>query len=192
MGEEKLVALFDLDGTMCDYVDEMKRDLEKLRSPDEPILDPFKINDDNPKYQYLWDRMSLIKSEADWWANLPKLQLGFDVLEIAKELGYYTEILTQAPRTNPAALAGKLRWILSNMDKDTDFTMTRNKSRHYGRVFVDDFRGYVVPWLEHRKNGLVIMPSNEYNKDFEHPQVIMYDGSNIAQVRDGLVKAMRR
>lgn len=185
------IALFDMDGTICDYIGSMKKELNKLKAPGEPDVDPFKIDDD-PKFQYIWDRMDLVKSDEDWWANLPKLSLGFDILEMTTELGYYNEILTQAPKTKPAALAGKLRWILSNMEDDIDFTMTRNKSRHYGRVLVDDFPGYVVPWLEFRKNGLVIMPSNEYNTGFKHPQVIMYDGQNKEQVRDGLIEALNK
>jgi len=185
------VALFDMDGTICDYVGSMKNELEKLRAPDEPMIDPFKIGN-NPKYQYLWDRMELIKSDENWWANLPKYELGFDILAITRELGYYNEILTQAPKTNPAALAGKLRWILKNLDEDTDFTMTRNKSRHYGRVLVDDYPGFVIPWLEHRLRGLVIMPSNEYNKGFTHEQVVIYDGQNKDQVRKSLIDAMNK
>jgi FMN phosphatase YigB (HAD superfamily) len=185
------VALFDMDGTLCDYVGSLKKELEKLRSPNEPIVDPFKVGND-PKFQYLWDRVELIKADENWWANLPKLSLGYEVLEMTKELGYYNEILTQAPRTNPAALAGKLRWILTNIDDSIDFTMTRNKGRHYGRVLVDDYPDYALTWLAHRKNGLVIMPSNEYNIEFKHAQVIMYDGHNKEQVRDGLVDAMNR
>jgi len=186
------VALFDMDGTICDYVSSMKMELEKLRSLVEPFIDPFSIPDDDPEYQYIWDRMDLIKMDENWWANLPQLSLGFDILKMTKELGYYNEILTQAPKTNPAALAGKLRWILGNLDDNTDFTMTRNKSRHYGRVLVDDYPGFALPWLKYRKNGLVIMPSNEYNKGFQHPQVIIYNGQNIKEVKDALIEAMNR
>jgi len=183
------IALFDMDGTICDYVGSMLLELEKLRGPREPFVDPFHIRDDD-RYKHLWNRMDLIKADENWWANLPKLQLGLDVMEEAKRLGYFCEILTQAPRKNPAALAGKLKWILANMDENTDFTLTRNKSRHYGRVLVDDFPGYVEPWLDQRPRGLAIMPSNDYNLEFAHPQVIRYDGSNIEEVKDGLEKVL--
>ena len=189
--EEIKVALFDMDGTICDYVGSIKKELEKLRAPGEPEIDPFLTGED-PKFQHLWDRMELIKADESWWANLPKFSLGLDVLEMTKELGYYNEILTQAPKTNPAALAGKLKWLLANIEEDIDFTMTRNKSRHYGRVLVDDYPVYAEGWLEYRKNGLVIMPTNEYNQDFEHPSVIKYDGTNKAEVRNGLVAALNR
>jgi len=50
------------------------------------------------------------------------------------------------------------------------------------------FLGYVERWLSWRDRGLVIMPANEGNKNFSHPQVIRYDGSNLEVVK----KAMER
>jgi hypothetical protein len=67
--------------------------------------------------------------------------------------------------------------------------MTRNKNRHYGRVLVDDCHPYILPWQQHRKNDLVIMPANEYNSHFTHNQVIRYDGSNKEQIFNALVIA---
>lgn len=183
------VALFDMDGTVVNYVKAIHEGLDKLRNPDEQFVDPFMLGEsgNNPKYQYLWDRMSLIKDDHEWWANLPVLDLGMEILKVAKECEYQCEILTQSPKNNPRALAGKLTWILRNLGEDIDFTMTRNKSRHYGKVLVDDFPGYFLPWLEHRPRGLVIMPVNQYNKDFKHPKVINYDGSNLGEVKEGFL-----
>ncbi|MAE12922.1 hypothetical protein CMO92_00010 [Candidatus Woesearchaeota archaeon] len=59
--EESKIALIDMDGTICDYVGSMLRELEKLKSSEEPDIDPFKTGDD-PRFQYLWNRMDLIKS----------------------------------------------------------------------------------------------------------------------------------
>ena len=128
------IALFDMDGTICDYVKAMHEALEKLRAPGETFVDPFSLGDDgnNSRYKYLWDRMNLIKSEEEWWANLPIFPLGWEVMDVAKETGYYCEILTQAPKKNPASLAGKLKWIIKHEDKlgeDIDFTITRNKTQ---------------------------------------------------------------
>jgi len=190
MEQNRNIALFDMDGTICDYAGQIHHELAKLRAPNEPFIDPFKLGKDDRSHQYLWNRMQLIKSDENWWANLPKLSLGFDVMRAAKDLGYDCEILTQAPKTNPAALSGKLKWLLENVDPDTDFTMTRNKSRHYGRVLVDDFPEFVVPWLKNRPRGLVIMPSNEYNRGFKHDRVILYDGINIEEVRKGLERTL--
>jgi len=131
--------------------------------------------------------MDLIKENEDWWATLPKFQLGWDIMDIAKKLEYDCEILTQSPKSNPAALSGKLKWILANMEEDMDFTMTRNKARHYGRVLIDDYPGYISPWLEQRPRGLVIMPANQYNGDFRHNQVIRYDGENADEVEEAML-----
>lgn len=187
--EDMKIALFDMDGTICDYVGSMKKVLDKLRAVNEPEVDPFSLDDD-PQYDYLWERMDLIKADENWWANLPRMPLGFEIMELTKEMGFYIEVLTQAPKNHPAALAGKLKWILEHLDENTDFTMTRNKSRHYGNVLVDDFPDYILGWLKYRKNGLVIMPANEYNKDFRHDQVIRYNGSNLDEVRQALLKVL--
>ncbi len=186
MTKNETIALFDMDGTICDYVGAIKAELEKLKSPNEDFIDPFTIKDSSD-YQYLWNRMDLIKADENWWANMPKFKLGLDILEVTIELGFYNEILTQAPKSNPAALAGKLKWIQKNIEGEIDFTMTRNKSRHYGKVLVDDFPGFILSWLKHRPRGLAIMPLNEYNKDFSHQQVIVYDGTNLNDIKKALI-----
>ncbi len=184
--KKEIIALFDMDGTICDYVGSIKKELKKLNAPDEEFIDPFKIKDD-PYYDYLWHRMDLIKADESWWENLPKYKLGFDIFKLTTKLGFYNEILTQAPKSNPAALAGKLKWIQKNINNHIDFTMTRNKSRHYGKVLVDDFPGFILSWLEHRPRGLAIMPLNEYNKDFKHEQVLVYNGSNLKEIEEALI-----
>lgn len=189
------VALIDLDGTLCNYVDAMLVSLRELTSPDEFFVDPFVVPDGKEKSEslrYLWARMNLIKSDEFWWANLPKMQLGFDVLGVLQDLGFDCEILTQSPMNNPAALAGKLRWIRKHLGSDMEYTMTRQKGRHQGAVFVDDYPEYIKLWLAHNKDGLVIMPANKYNKDFSHPQVIRYTGDNKVDVSTALKKVFEK
>ena len=41
-------------------------------------------------------------------------------------------------------------------------------------------------WLSNRPRGLGIMPVNDYNKYFEHPQVIKWDGTNLDEVLRGM------
>lgn len=182
------VALFDMDGTLCDYDKGLFDELEKLRNPDERRYNPPFW--DSP--EYITNRSALIKSSVDWWANLPKFQLGWDVLEIAEELEYRLMILTQGPKTEPNALTGKKLWIDKNLGQDFDFTMTRDKGSVYGKVLVDDFPGYIERWLQWRKRGLVIMPAGKQNEDFAHPNVIRYDGSNIDHVRYAMELARNR
>ena len=188
MSEIENIALFDMDGTLCDYDAVLSADLEKLRNPDEPIFSS-PIIDDAP--EYIKARANSIKQSVEWWENLPKLQLGWDILKVAQIMHYRIMILTQAPRTNPNALAGKLRWILKNAP-DVDFTMTRDKGLVYGKVLVDDFPGYIKRWLRWRPRGTVIMPASQENQHYSHHQVLRYDGTNLDAVRILLEKAKLR
>ena len=179
---EESVALIDLDNTLTDYDLAMQRDLNLLKSPNEEeyIIGQHKLHPD-----YIFDRMKLIKSRGEWWESLPKLQLGFDILEVLRDLDFYISILTQGPKENTVAWSHKLSWCLKNVP-DLDVTITRNKGLVYGKVLVDDYPPYVENWLKHRKRGLVIMPAHFWNKDFTHSQVIRYDGSNIDEVKKAL------
>ena len=184
----KAVALVDMDGTLADYDQAMTRDLEKLRSPqEEPYVTG--LNKRHPKH--IWERMSLIKSRGEWWENLPKLKMGFDILKILKQLDYYISILTQGPKDNPVAWSHKVAWCKKNVPK-LDITITRRKGLVYGKVLVDDYPPYITQWLQHRPRGLVIMPGHEWNKDFSHVRVIRYDGTNLPTVKEALIKAKER
>jgi hypothetical protein len=181
------VALFDMDGTLCDYNTGLIQELEKLRSPSEPPFHPpFR---DMPKH--IEERANIIRKSEEWWASLPKFQLGWDVLKIARNLKYDIMILTQGPRRNPYSWSGKKRWIDANLGEDIDITITRKKSLVYGKVLVDDYPGYVREWLAWRPRGVVIMPANTENQGYKHPQVIRYDGTNLDQVKEAMQKAKR-
>jgi 5'-nucleotidase len=183
------IALFDMDGTLCDYDKGLFNSLEKLRFPEEPVLLP-PITDDCPSY--IKARAELIKSSEIWWANLPRFQLGFDILNVAKELGYREMILTQGPRRNPYSWSGKKIWIDKNLGPDVDITITRDKGLVYGKILVDDFPAYVEKWLQWRPRGLVIMPAGKQNENFKHSQVIRYDGSNLEEVTAAMEKVKLR
>jgi 5'-nucleotidase len=177
------VALFDLDSTLCDYEGALKRDMKALRSPMEP---PYTgVPHDNAP-AYLRNRANLIRSFESWWTSLDPFKLGFDVWSMAEQIGYRRVILTQAPRCSPAAWSGKKKWIDQYLGPDTDAIITRDKGLVYGKILVDDWPEYVIRWLEWRPRGLVIMPAQEHNKGFEHPQVIRYTGRNFKVVRKAL------
>jgi FMN phosphatase YigB (HAD superfamily) len=189
MAEIEDIALFDMDGTLCDYDKGLFDELEILRSSHEPIFEP-PIRDDAPVY--IRARADLIRSNEDWWANLPKFKLGFDVWKIAEELDFRRMILTQGPRRNPSAWSGKKKWIDRNLGEDVDITITRDKGLVYGKVLVDDFPGYIEGWLKYRPRGLVIMPASKTNSGYTHPQVIRYNGNNLEQVREAMKIAKLR
>ncbi len=184
---ETPIALFDLDGTLCDYDKGLADALNELRHPSEPIHNGNLR--DAP--DYIEKRADLIRKSEEWWTNLKRFKLGWDVLEVAKDLEYRIMILTQGPRKNPSAWAGKKKWIDANLGENLDVTMTRDKGLIYGTVLVDDYPGYIEKWLKWRKRGLVIMPANEGNKDYLHQQVIRYDGSNLDKVKEAMEKRIK-
>jgi hypothetical protein len=173
------VALFDMDGTLCDYERKLLKDLKRLRAPNEPDF----AENVNGLPEHIRRRADAIRASQDWWAKLPKLQLGWDVLGVAQELKYRIMILTQGPKWNPAAWTGKKLWIDRNLGPDVDITITRDKGLVYGKVLVDDWPPYVESWLAWRRNGLAIMPANRFNEGYSHDQVIRYDGKNLDEVR---------
>lgn len=181
------VALFDMDGTLCDYESHMLGFLESIKSPDEISYQPHfgRVPD------YIQRRKDLISSSEEFWSEMPKFQLGFDVLKISRELGFRNMILTQAPRNKPKALSGKRMWLEKNLP-DLDFTMTRDKGLVYGKVLVDDFPPYIEKWLEWRKNGVVIMPAGKHNEGYIHKQLVRYDGTNLEEVKERMKWAKYR
>lgn len=189
MGKPENIALFDMDGVLCDHDKNLFEELEMLRSPHEPVYRP-PIRDNAP--DYIRNRADLIRGNELWWENLPRFQLGWDVLGVAKELEYMIMILTQGQRKNPYSWSGKKKWIDNELGQDVDVTVTRDKGLVYGKVLVDDHPGYIERWLEWRKRGLVIMPASESNEYFKHKQVIRYDGTNLEEVARAMELAKLR
>ncbi|MCA9488048.1 MAG: hypothetical protein KC516_03755 [Nanoarchaeota archaeon] len=189
MTEIEPIALFDMDQTLCDYDSALIKSLNELKSPHEPEY-KLPLRDNMP--DYIKNRANLIRASGEWWEDLPKLQLGWDILKVAQNLDYNIMILTQGPRRFPESWAGKKKWIGKHLGEDMDVTITRDKGLVYGKVLVDDFPEYAERWLSWRDRGLVIMPVNEFNKDYSHPQVIKYDGTNISQVEKALLVARDR
>jgi len=186
MEKPENIALFDMDGTLCDYDKSLFDSLEKLRSLNEPVYHP-PIRENVP--DYIKARADIIRASADWWENLPTLKLGWDILKVAQNLDYRIMILTQGPRKNPASWAGKKKWIDKQLGEDFEITITRDKGVVYGKVLVDDYPHYIERWLKWRKRGLVIMPTNNSNEGFKHKQVISYNGENLEEVARAMEKA---
>jgi len=190
MKENEQIALFDMDGTLCDYDGAMVRDLKKMLSPDEEL----KVWVDNEP-AYLTERKKFIKNFPGWWRNLPRFQLGFDILKVTNELGFKPNILTKGPRHTPNAWTEKKLWCdedeyLRHIP-DLQVTITEDKGLVYGKILVDDFPAYIERWLEWRTRGLVIMPAHDYNKDFTHPNVIRYTGRNDIPTVNAALKAVK-
>jgi len=171
--KSSMVALFDMDGTLCDYEGAMNRDLLKLAN--EGDLKTMQSFGKNPLY--LKARMKLIKNQPGWWKYLPPLPIGFQILKIIREYDFKIHVLTKGPYNTPSAWSEKVDWCRANLPEDTSITITEDKGLVYGKILVDDYPVYIQKWLEWRPRGLVIMPASDYNKDFKHHNVIRYDGS---------------
>ena len=176
------IALFDLDDTLADYCGQLLEDLRQIASEFEPAPELFKGQ------HHIEARGHVITSQAGWFLKLKKFQLGWDVLEVAKDIGYSISVLTKGPTSKHIAWAEKVEWCNRHL---TDFidgvTITHDKGLVYGALLVDDWPEYIEQWLKHRPRGLVVMPAHDYNADFKHPNIIRYDGTNIEEIRARMV-----
>ncbi len=181
------IALLDMDGTVVDYDGEMQRQMRLLMGPDEKEFTGW---DDVPPH--IDRRRDLIRRQPGFWRNLPRLEAGFEVLDMILKIGFETHVLTKGPKRTTTAWTEKVEWCDANLPPEVEVTVTRKKSLVYGRVLVDDFPPYFMPWLEQRPRGLVIAVRQDWNKDAIHPNVIVYDGSNKEQVFKALQRAYSR
>lgn len=185
MKSSSAIALFDLDGTLADFDFAMEIKLMSLANNIE--IPYFQEQDNEPTYMKM--RRRLIKKTPGFWRELPKFSLGFQVLEEVNKLNFDIMILSKGPRNNPTAWAEKIEWCHANLpmdEMDIKITLTEDKGLVYGKVLVDDWIPYVERWLEWRPRGLVIMPAHDRNKDFRHPNVVRYDGTNLNEVIERL------
>lgn len=179
---KKPVALVDLDGTLADFQGAMRRDLASIAAPGEEPGDW----DEKARPDYQNARWDMIKRQPDWWFNLKPLPSGFFVLNALTSIGYRPHVLTRAPKKLPSAWDQKVRWCMQHLP-GVDVTITPNKGMVHGKVLVDDWPEYIEPWLAHRPRGLVIMPAQDWNADFAHPQIIRHvHGVNDQEVMDAL------
>lgn len=177
------IALFDLDGTLTDYFKSLRRDLNAIKSPHEPELGDIFRNE-----LHIEARRHMITSQVGWWLKLEKFQLGWDILEEVKKLNYKIVVLTKGPTNKYSAWSEKVEWCNKHLSEYIEgVTITHNKGLVYGKLLVDDYPPYVEDWLKWRPRGLVIMPAHEYNKDFRHPNVVRYDGTNMDEVIERLL-----
>ncbi|OHB32989.1 MAG: hypothetical protein A2X79_00730 [Desulfuromonadaceae bacterium GWB2_53_15] len=172
------MAAFQCALTLADYCGQVLKDLRIIASEYEP--EPVLYSG----IPYIEARRHMITSQVGWWLRLEKFKLGWEVLEVAKEIGFEISVLTKGPSRKFAAWAEKVEWCNNHLSDYIDgVTVTHDKGLVYGAVLVDDWPDYVERWLEHRPRGLVVMPAHDYNAGFVHPNVVRYDGSNIDEVR---------
>ncbi|MCK5018074.1 MAG: hypothetical protein KAS32_13540, partial [Candidatus Peribacteraceae bacterium] len=105
--------------------------------------------------------------------------------------GFEIMILTKGPKSSPNAWKEKVEWCRLHVP-DAKITITEDKSLVYGKVLVDDFPDYIIPWLKYRPRGLVIMPEHKYNIEFCNPRVVHTNGDNIGVIKEVLTQVKDR
>ena len=193
--EEDHIALVDLDGTVADCDGALKEAMETLCSPGEPAYADRYTDGTEPSY--IEARRKMVQRQPGFWRNLKKIPLGFEVVEELRKTGFQLHVLSKGPRKNGSAWGEKLEWSIEHLP-DATVTVTGDKSISYGRVLFDDFPPYFLAWLKVHPRGLVICLAHPWNKEFEkggskaHPNVIRYDGTDVLELREALVRARDR
>ena len=182
------IALVDMDGTLADYDFAMAKALEELRDPSEP--DRSREHGTFPAW--IEARRQLIGLKPGFWRNLPKLPLGFDILDRLEKHGFVVSVITKGPSTKPMAWSEKLEWCREHLP-GKQVTITEDKSHTYGRILVDDWTPYFMGWLRFRPRGIVIVPAQPWNVDAESlsPNIYRYDGSE-PHILDSILDAVSK
>lgn len=184
------ICLMDLDGCLCDHDAALLRDLKKIASPEETMKYENLHSDDLPKWMKA--RVDMIRSAVGWWFKLKEFKLGWDVYNLAVEMGFEMHILTKGPKRIPNAWKEKVEWCQERLGCETHVNISADKGLVYGKVLVDDYPKYITSWLKRRPRGLVIMPCSKQNKDFVNANVIRYTGKNLSEVERALRAAYAR
>jgi hypothetical protein len=176
---KKLVALFDMDDTLCDTAGQRERDLRKFVKEESEVVADYLSQRCPPHVKEL---LRMIIAQPGWWENLPRLEDGFHLYNLAQTEGLETQILSKGPTTYPLAWTEKFKWCQKHVP-ESKITITLDKSQYRGDILVDDWPNYVTAWLETNPNGWAILPTRKHNQDYSNPRAIHYTGQNIEQVR---------
>jgi hypothetical protein len=188
------VALFDLDGSLADYDLAMRRDLRPLCAPQEPpITVDTNLHELEDRHPHIKARMDLIKAKPGWWLTLPRIEMGFVIVNLAREMGYQLNVLTKAPFHHTRAWTEKVEWCKGQPElAAADVHLTMNKGLVYGTLLYDDYPVYMDLWLANRPRGLGIMLATPENSEYKHPNVVKWDGTNLKKVARAMQAAYDR
>lgn len=196
VGQAERVGLFDMDGTLANYEKSMEWWLARLRSPAEPS---FSVHAHEPAY--FRERARVIRRQPGFWRDLEPIELGFEVLRMAQDVGFTNfQACTRGPSDCPAAWGEKVEWIQRHkrrgtLPADMRITITEDKTTVYGRFLCDDHVPFLEGWLKYRKRGLgiLVLPRPRDLSGVElHPNILPYDGSDRTELRRRLEIAFER
>jgi 5'(3')-deoxyribonucleotidase len=136
-------------------------------------------------------RRKLIQQRPGFWRELSRIRLGFEVVDVLREHLFALHVLTKGPSTTPNAWTEKFEWCRKHLP-DALVTVGQDKSIVYGRILVDDFPEYFLPWLDHRPRGLVVAIQHPWNENIRHANLVHYDGTNLEYVRERIAEQASR
>ena len=195
MEEHVRLALIDLDNTVADLSGSLSVQMLRLQAPGEPPYQDRYTGGKEP--DYIEQRRKLIMRQPGFWRGLPLLRLGIEIVCVLREEGFALHVLTKGPQNNAGAWGEKLEWARDHLP-DAIVTVTGDKSIAYGRILVDDYPPYFLPWLQHRPRGLAICVAQPHNEQFamrgaeSNPRVFRYDGKNLTELRAAIREARDR
>lgn len=176
-----MLALIDMDGTLCDFNNTLKKEVDAS----------IEVQEKYGNSNFSRKQLELaVRKNPGFWRNLPKIELGFKIVEMLKELGYDLHVLTKGPYRSTNAWTEKVEWCREHLP-GVPVTITEDKGIVYGKILVDDWPAYCEAWLKHRPRGIVIMPAYDYNQGFDkkYPgQVFRVTMENLESIRKVLPK----
>lgn len=182
------VCLWDMDGTLVDYDAEMSAALRLMRSPEETWTGRgHDIREDWMKH-----RIDMIRNVPGFWSNLPWHPRGSELVRAFEDnFDFENHILTKGPTSSTGAWTEKVEWCRKHVP-EFHVTISGKKSLVYGKVLVDDWPQYFMPWLEVRPRGVVVAVAAPWNEGYEHDNLVRYDGTNLNEVLDKVSEARGR
>jgi 5'(3')-deoxyribonucleotidase len=120
--------------------------------------------------------------ESGFWRSLATRPSGFELLELLRNEGFSTWVLTKGSRDSPQVWSDKVAWCRRHVP-DVPVIVTDDKARVHGHVLVDDWLPYVGSWQSQWPAGLAIVPAQPWNEDVEESERrIRADEHNMERV----------
>lgn len=150
------VALVDLGDTLADCTPALEAALKQLHRPGAAELH------EAAPLPSLDARRRAVLATPGFWRGLAPRAAGFELLGLLREAGFQVHVLTKGPRDAPQVWADKVAWCRAHLP-DVPVTVTDDKARVHGDVFVDDWLPYVERWQRRWPAGLAVVPAQPWN-----------------------------
>ena len=177
------IAYFDLDGSLANFDLVMYTQLLKKFGDRAKQLDHVYDSEDKPAD--ITAEIRRVKGIKNWWLNLPRIEAGFVIVNLCKEMGYEIHIASRGPSHYPQAWAEKLMWCQKQPElKDSPVHIVSEKSILMGDILYDDNAKYMNQWLAGNPSGVGIMLAKPENSTYKNQKVVRYNGANLKEVKE--------